>query len=229
MARSHAARGRRVVRFGEVFRYEFEYRLRSISTWIYAAFLFLIGFWVIHVAVAGTNPIHVNAPQELAEKMVLFGGLFGMLVSAGLFGDAAIRDRAAGMDPLLFTTRLRKAEYLGGRFLAALAINSILVFAIPLGLAVATTMPYLPRDAFGPNRLAAYLQPMLLFVLPNLVLVGAILFTIAALARQVIPVYLGAIAIFIGYLVAANYWSGIDEPAALRAGGPARDQRAHGA
>jgi ABC-2 type transport system permease protein len=200
------------MRFGEVFRYEFSHRLRSVSTWLYAGFLFLIGFWIIHVAVTGTNPIHVNAPQGLAEKTALFCGLFGILVTAGLFSDAAIRDRAAGMDPLLFTTRLRPAEYLGGRFLAALAINSIVVVASPIGIAVATMMPYLPRDAFGPNHLAAYLQPVLLFLLPNLVLVGAILFTIAALTRQAIPVYLGAIAIFIGYLVAANYWSGITNP-----------------
>jgi ABC-2 type transport system permease protein len=200
------------MRFGEVFRYEFSHRLRSASTWLYAGFLFLIAFWVIHVAVTGTNPIHVNAPQELADKTAVFCGLFSILVTAGLFSDAAIRDRTAGMDPLLFTTRLRPAEYLGGRFLAALATNSILVVAIPIGLAVATNMPYLPRDAFGPNRLAAYLQPVLLFLLPNLVLVGAILFTIAALTRQAIPVYLGAIAIFIGYLVAANYWSGITNP-----------------
>lgn len=200
------------MRFGEVFRYEFAHRLRSISTWLYAGFLFLIAFWVIHVAVTGTNPIHVNAPQQLAETTALFCGLFSILVTAGLFSDAAIRDRAAGMDALLFTTRLRPSEYLGGRFLAALAINSILVFAIPSGLALASTMPYLPRDAFGPNHLAAYLQPVLLFLLPNVVLIGAILFTIAALTRQVIPVYLGAIAIFIGYLVAANYWGEITNP-----------------
>ena len=200
------------MRFGEVFRYELAHRLRSISTWLYAGFLFLLAFYLIHVAVTGTNPIHVNAPEGLAEKMALFCGLFGILVTAGLFSDAAIRDRAAGMDALLFTTRLRPAEYLGGRFLAALAINSILVLAIPIGLAVATKMPYLPRDAFGPNQITAYLQPVLLFLLPNLVLVGAILFTIAALTRQAIPVYLGAIAIFIGYLVAANYWSGIANP-----------------
>jgi ABC-2 type transport system permease protein len=200
------------MRFGEVFRYEFAYRLRSISTWIYAGVLFLVGFYIIHVAVSGTNPIHVNAPHDLAEKTALLCGLFGILVTAGLFADAAIRDRAAGMDALLFTTRLRPAEYLRGRFLAALAINSILVFAIPIGLAVATKMPYLPRDAFGANTLAAYLQPMLLFVLPNLVLVGVILFTIAALTRHVIPVYLGAIAIFVGYLVAASSWSGITNP-----------------
>jgi ABC-2 type transport system permease protein len=200
------------MRFGEVFRYELAYRLRSISTWIYAGVLLFIGFYIMHVAVTGTNPIHVNAPQDLAEKTVLLCGLFGILVTAGLFADAVIRDRTAGMDALLFTTRIRPAEYLGGRFLAALAINSILVFAIPIGLAVGTTMPYLPRDAFGPNRLAAYLQPMLLFALPNLVLVGAILFTIAALTRKVIPVYLAATAIFIGYVVAASAWSGITNP-----------------
>ena len=200
------------MRFGEVFRYEFAYRLRSISTWLYGGILFVIGFYIMHVAVSGTNPIHVNAPHDLAEKTVLLCGLFGILVTAGLFADAVIRDRAAGMDALLFTTRMRPGEYLGGRFLAALAINSILVFAIPIGLAVATKMAYLPRDAFGPNRLAAYLQPMLLFALPNLVLVGAILFTIAALTRKVLPVYLAAIAIFIGYLVAASAWSGIKNP-----------------
>lgn len=200
------------MRFCEVFQYEIAYRLRSASTWLYGGFLFLMGFWIIHVAVTGTNPIYVNGPEGLAQKTALFCGLFSILVTAGLFSDAAVRDRAAGMDALLFTTRLAPAEYLGGRFLAALAINSMLVFAIPIGLALATMMPYLPREAFGPNHLAAYLQPVLLFLLPNVVLVGAILFTIAALTRQIIPVYLGAIAIFIGYLVAANYWSGITNP-----------------
>ncbi|HEX7808836.1 MAG TPA: hypothetical protein VF608_08930, partial [Thermoanaerobaculia bacterium] len=200
------------MRFGEVLRYELAYRLRSISTWIYAVVLFLIGFYIMHVAVTGTNPVHVNAPHELAEKTVLLCGLFGLLVTAGLFSDAAIRDRAAGMDALLFTTRLRPAEYLRGRFLAALAINGILLLTIPIGLAVATQMPYLTRDAFGPNTLAAYLQPLLLFALPNLVLGGVILFTIAALARHIIPVYLGAIAFFIGCLVVGNFWGDITNP-----------------
>jgi ABC-2 type transport system permease protein len=200
------------LRLSEVFRYEFSYRLRSVPTWLYAGFLFLIAFWIVHVGATGGATIKANAPQRVAEMTALFCGLFGTLVTAGLFSDAALRDRAARMDALLFTTRLRPAEYLGGRFLAALAINAILVFAIPAGLLVGFLMPYLDRDQFGPNHLAAYLQPMFLFVLPNLVLVAAILFTIAALTRQTIPVYLGAIGIFIGYIVAANYWSGITNP-----------------
>ena len=200
------------MRFREIFRYELGYRVRSASTWLYAGFLFLIAFWIVHVGATGGAEIKVNAPQRVAETTALFCGLFGLLVTAGLVSDAALRDRTVGMDSLLVTTRLRVPEYLGGRFLAALAINSILVLAIPIGLAFASRMPYLDREQFGPNHFAAYLQPALLFLLPNLVLTTAILFTIAALTRKVIPVYLGAIGIFIGYIVAANYWSGITNP-----------------
>ncbi len=200
------------MRFGEIFRYELAYRFRSASTWLYAGFLFLIAFWIVHVGATGGATILVNAPQRVAETTALFCGLFGILVTAGLVSDAALRDRTVAMDSLLFTTQLRPTEYLGGRFLAALVTNGILVFAIPIGLALTTLMPYLEREQFGPNRLAAYLQPVFLFLLPNLVLTAAILFTIAALTRQVIPVYLGAIAIFIGYIVAANYWAGITNP-----------------
>ena len=199
-------------RLRETFHYELAYRLRSASTWLYGGFLFLIAFWVVHVDNTGTHTILSNAPFRLAETMALFCGLFGMLVTAGLFSDAALRDRAARMDPLLFTTRLRPTEYLGGRFFAALLINAGLTLATPLGLWFATLMPYLEREGFGSNHVASYLQPFVLFTLPNLVLVGAILFTIAVLTRHVIPVYLGAIAIFIGYIAAANYWSAIGNP-----------------
>jgi ABC-type transport system involved in multi-copper enzyme maturation permease subunit len=200
------------VRLREVFRYELAYRLRSGSTWAYAAFLFLMMCWGV-AATAGDvgSAVLTNAPYEVAERTVLFGGLFGLLVSAALFGDAAIRDVASGMDALLYTTRLRRTEYLGGRYLAALAVNAVVVLAIPLGF-FAATRTFVDADALGPFRLAAYLQPLLLFLLPNLVLVGAVLFGIGTLTRQAIPVYLGAVAVFITYIVAANYWTGIESP-----------------
>lgn len=199
------------MRLREVFRYELGHRLRSPSTWAYAAFLFLIMLWGLAATADESAAVRVNSPEETAQGLVLFGGLFGLLVSAALFGDAAIRDAAAGMDPLLYTTRLRKAEYLGGRYLAALAANAIVILALPLGFWVAT-LTVVEAGALGPNRLAAYVQPLVLFMLPNLVLAGAILFTIGALARQAIPVYLGAAGIFIGYMVVANEWSTIDSP-----------------
>jgi len=114
--------------------------MRSASTWGYAVFLFLIIVWGT-LATADGGAVNANAPIQVAQATVLFGGLFGLAVSAALFGDAAIRDVAVGMDQLLFTTRLRKAEFLGGRFLAALAVNAIVVLALPLGHIVVTATP----------------------------------------------------------------------------------------
>jgi ABC-2 type transport system permease protein len=208
------------VRMGEVFRYEIGYRLRSGSTWIYAAFLFLIMCWGTLATANGSGAVLSTAPQRIAEATVLFGGLFGLVVSAALFGDAAVRDVAVGMDPLVYTTRITKREYLFGRFLAALAVNALVVLALPLGHMFATVLPLMEKGAVGPFRLLAYVQPLLLFTLPNLVLIGVILFAVGALTRQVIPVFLTAIVIFIGYLMAANYWHSVDNPLLSALGDP---------
>ena len=198
------------MRLREVFRFEVEYRFRSPSTWIYGGILFLLAIWMFLATADGGPSEHINAPVRLAGVSVIVG-MFGMLVSAAIFGDAAVRDIAVEMDALLFTSRLRKAEYLAGRYLAALAVNAILLIAIPLGTMTGTLMGS-RFEAAGPFRLVAYLQPFLLLSLPNLLVVGAILFTVGMLARTVIPVFLTAIGIFIASLVSLNYPDTITNP-----------------
>lgn len=194
----------------EVFVYEVAHRLRSASTWVYAAILFLFAFWLMP-GFADVGPVYANAPEELA-RLSLVIGLLGLLVSAALFGDAAVRDIQVGMDPLLFTSSLRKAEYLGGRFLAALATNAVVAIAIPAGLVTTALLGVPDTAAFGPVRPSAYLQPYLLFVLPNVLFAGTILFTTGVLARQMIPVYLVGIGLFASYLLTVNGVGQTDNP-----------------
>ena len=198
------------MRFREVFRYEVEYRLRSASTWIYAGILFLWAIWMFLATADGPESAFVNAPDRIAGTSVIVG-MFGMMVSAAIFGDAALRDLAVEMDPLLFTSRLRKAEFLGGRFLAALSVNATLLLAIPLGILTATVLSA-SFETVGPFRALAYLQPFVLLSLPNLVVVGAILFTVATLARHAVPVFLMAIGILIGSVIGLNYPDAIRSP-----------------
>lgn len=192
----------------EVFRFEFDARIRSASTWLYAAFLTLVAMWMFLATADGEGM--ANAPVRLAGGSAIVG-MFGALISAAIFGDAAVRDVRAGMDPLLYTSSLSKREYLGGRYLAALAVNLLIVPVIPLGFVVATALAG-SFETFGPFRLAAYVQPFFLFVVPNVAIVGALLFAIGALARGVIPVFLGAIGIFIGNIVTLNLVEGIASP-----------------
>jgi hypothetical protein len=198
------------VRFREVFRYELQHTLRSGATWIYPALLFFFAAWIILASY--DESIDFNAPIRLT-LMAVAASMFGLLVTAGLFGAAAVRDIQTGMDPLLFTTPLSKTEYLGGRFLAALSINAVFLLAIPIGqVAAALLWHRFEPEIIGPYRITVYLQAFPLLLIPGLLFTGGILFTIAMLARQVIPVYLGAIVLFVGGIVAANYVGRIANP-----------------
>jgi ABC-2 type transport system permease protein len=158
---------------GEVFRFEVGYRLRQPSTWVYALVLLGVPFLMMHAL--GGSSLHLNAPVSVMRSSLILGGL-GLVVTAGIFGDAAARDVQSRMHALFYTSPVREAHYLGGRFLGALAVNAALLLGIPLGLLLASLMPYMPAGKFGPVQPAAYVQAYLLVLLPNLVVVGVCMF-----------------------------------------------------
>src|SRR5690606_4464165 len=83
--------------------------------------------------------------------------------------------------------------------------------AIPLGLLMASVMPFLDTDRLGPIRLANYFHPYLIGVLPNLLLTGALFFALAALTRQILANYVGGVVLLVGYLVASGATDPEDE------------------
>jgi ABC-2 type transport system permease protein len=179
---------------GEVFRFEIEYRLRQPSTWVYALVLFGIPFLMMH-AINGSSQ-YLNAPVMVANVSALLGAI-GMLVTAGIFGDAAARDVHYRMHALFYTAPLRESHYVGGRLLGGLVVNAVLLLGVPLGLLVASVMPYMSAGKFGPVLPAAYVQTYFLLLLPNLVVIGAFMFAAATLTRQSLATYLGGIALFL--------------------------------
>jgi ABC-2 type transport system permease protein len=182
-------------RLGEVFRFELEYRLRAPSTWIYAAVLFGLPFVMLNIVNGSSSKL--NSPEMVAVITSILS-MVGMLVTAALFGDAATRDVQSGMHPLVYTTPLRTWEYLGGRFAGALVVNTVMLLGVPLGQALGAQMPWADPRMFGPFRAASYAQPYLLFLLPNMLLMGAVLFAVAALTRQTVAAHLGAVSILVG-------------------------------
>jgi hypothetical protein len=188
--------------FGEVFRFEVEYRVRQPSTWAYALVLFGIPFLLLHVINGSSN--YLNAPVAVTQMTTLLGSV-GMLVTAGIFGDAASRDVQTRMHALVYTSPLREAHYLGGRFLGGLLVNAILVMGVPLGLLLASVMPYMSAGKFGPVQLDAYIQAYVLMLLPNVIIIGAFMFAAAALTRQALATYLGGIALFLLGALASEF------------------------
>lgn len=201
----------------EVFRFEIEYRLRQPSTWVYALVLFGIPFLMMH-AINGSSQF-LNAPTPLMQIMTTLGSL-GMLVTAGIFGDAAARDVHSRMHSLFYTSPLRERDYLIGRFLGGLAVNAVLLLGIPLALLLASVMPYMEEGKFGPVQIAAYSQPYFLLLLPNLVIIGTFMFAAAAMTRQSLATYVGGILLLVLGLVAGELFDASANPTLVAMASP---------
>ncbi|KAA9340969.1 ABC transporter permease/M1 family aminopeptidase [Adhaeribacter soli] len=204
--------------FSEIFRFEIKYRLKRPATYIYFALLFLMGFLVINTmggafssaTAVMSNKVKVNAPATLSNIM-LYLSFPGVLIISALMGNAVYRDFEHRTHSLLFTTPIKKWEYLGGRFLGSLVITLLVLSGIGLGLmAGEIPWPWLQPEKFGPFNFMAYLQPYLLFIWPNILFLGAIFFTLATLTRSVLSTYIGSIIFLVLYSISQSFARDLD-------------------
>lgn len=193
--------------------FEFRQRLRRISTYVY--FLVFGGLGYLFTLMSGGavgeatvdfgtgGKVLVNSPYALTI-IIAYMTFFGVVVTGAIAGQATYQDVDSRTTDFFFTAPISKSSYLGGRFLGALAIQLIIFASVGLGAWIGTLMPWLDPTRLGPQRFAAYLQPYFLMVLPNLILLTAIFFGLAALGKKMLPVYAGSVILLIGYFVAAQ-------------------------
>lgn len=124
-----------------IFRFEFGYQVRRPWPALMFLALLVVSFLMTRdaaVADALYDEYYVNAPFYIALTTVV-GGLLWLLLAPVVAGEAAARDVATGLYPLVYTSPLRRSEYLFGRFLAAFTLNAVLLLAVQLGILLAVT------------------------------------------------------------------------------------------
>jgi ABC-type transport system involved in multi-copper enzyme maturation permease subunit len=182
------------VKFREIFRFEFVYQTRSVRTWLYFAVLFAVAYLLMRTAGAGDGV--VNSPYAIAQQTVLTT-LLWVLMAPAVAGSAAARDVQTRMHPLIYAAPISKADYLGGRFLAALVLNALILLAVPLGILAALFLPGVEPEFVGPLRPAVYLSSYGVLALPTAFIFTAVQFSVAALKRRAILSYLGTVLFFV--------------------------------
>jgi ABC-2 type transport system permease protein len=179
-------------------RFEISYQLRGILTWIAFVVLLVFAFAQTRVGFlsdALRDDFFVNAPSVIASVTV-FTCLIWLLVGATIAGEAGARDASTGMHPLSYTAPVSRADYLGGRFLAAFALNALLLLAVPIASILAVYVTGVDGAVIGPFRFASYATAWAFIALPNAFVVTAIQFSLAALTRESKASYLGSIIVF---------------------------------
>jgi ABC-type transport system involved in multi-copper enzyme maturation permease subunit len=123
--------------FLEIVRFEIDYRLRRPYTWILGAVFVgvacLMAMRVLVSEAEGAGDLHANAPSLVGMATVLVS-MLGLVISAALFSEAALRDHETRMFSLFATSPLTKTQYLAGRFAGTLLVNVLFVSIVPIML-----------------------------------------------------------------------------------------------
>ena len=98
----------------------------------------------------------------------------------------------------------RTATSCSAAFVGGLIVAWLGYLAIPLGMFAGSIMPWVDPETIGPQILAYYLWPFLLFAIPNIFLMSALLFALATTLRSMMASYIGAVVLVIGYLITTS-------------------------
>jgi len=122
------------------------------------------------------------------------------------------RDFSARIHDFFFTLPMRKATYLGGRFFGGLTANALLYLGAILGFIVGCVM--IGPTYYGPFRMWAFVLPLFAVVVPNLLFIGSIFFSLATLTRRMTTTYLAGIGFLMVYGIVHGGFAGWENDAA---------------
>ena len=193
--------------FGKIAAFEFRYQLRQPVFYVVSLVFFLLSFGSVaseNVSFGLGPNVHKNAPTAIAIASLFFG-MFYMLVTTAFVANVVIRDDATGYGPIVRSTRVRKFDYLFGRFIGAFGAVLVSFLAVPLGMMAGTLAPWVDPETLGPFRFGDYAYNYAVFAVPSLLLTSALFFALATVTRSMMATYLGVVGLFVAYLVGSSF------------------------
>jgi ABC-type transport system involved in multi-copper enzyme maturation permease subunit len=130
-----------------------------------------------------------NSDWYIVRNIVGFSFLLGLpIFNAVIMGDPVIRDFRAGVDPLIFSKAVTRAQYLLGKFFGNFFVLVCCQAVFPLTQMVLQAFPT-SRMTVLPVRFFPYFKHFFFFLVITHLLLAAIYFTVGTLTRNSKIVY----------------------------------------
>lgn len=199
--------------FREFLRFEIAYWLRGWMIYLFIAAIALMfglaaGSDTIQIG-GSTGSAYKNAPYTIAIWYAS-AGILTCFMAAAVYDSSASRDFSNKMSDLIFSKPLSKWGFLTGRFLGATLIALLPAIGISVGILAAHALNASDTERWGPDYFWHHWQPFLLFVIPNTLLFGSIVFAISTVTRSTLYSFLGVLIVFVFYAVAATIAGALD-------------------
>jgi ABC-type transport system involved in multi-copper enzyme maturation permease subunit len=190
--------------FFEVFRFESRFQVRSPLFLTISMVWFLFGFLItgsesVNVGGVGSN-LNLNASFAIIQTITVLT-IIGMFAAIAFVASAITRDRETKTAEIFYSSGISERSYLLGRFAGGCVFATAAVTAGVVGTMLGTFMPWLDAERIGSFSLAPYAFSMLVIVLPNMFIICALFFSVAALTRSMMASYVAALGFLVSFAV----------------------------
>lgn len=203
--------------FTVIFKHELKYWFKKPAFYIYAAIFFALslllssssaGIFDSLTVSTGSSRI-VNSPINLNG---LFNGLSVLIyfLFPSIIGVSIYRDFKSDMHTILYSYPFTKANYLFAKFFSSLLIVTIIVLVIGVGIFIGFRLPGTNQEIVGSFRFMAYLHSYFIFIIPNALLFGAIVFAAVTFSRNISAGFIVVVMLLLIQTIAGSILSDID-------------------
>lgn len=204
----------------EIFKFEIQYRIKRPDTYLFFLFIFLFSIVGVDFIFQGAELglMKRNSPIVIAKTMGAITGLF-MILASMIMGVSVLRDFEYEIESLLFSTPIKKRDYLIGRFLGAFTVLLFVFTGIIWGMMLGEFMPWNRPDELLAFNAFIYIKTFQMVTLPTLFFGAALFFITGALTRNLVVVYTQGVILFVVFLltkaITNAFWQAIFDPFSL--------------
>ena len=178
--------------FSTIFQQELKYWFKKPAFYIYLAIFLGLSFFLSagtaglfdSVTVTTGSSRIVNSPSGVNN---IFNALttFIFFLFPSIIGVSIYRDYKSEMHTILYSYPFTKSNYLFAKFYSGIVVVSTIVLSIALGMFIGFRFPGTNTDIVGSFQLITYIKAYLVFILPNILLFGAIVFAVVTFSRNI--------------------------------------------
>jgi ABC-2 type transport system permease protein len=186
----------------DLLKFELKYHFGQVSFKVAALLFFVLGYFCAVQGGFGSEEVHKNSPYVITNIIALLS-LFSIFSSTLFSANVVLRDAMYKMEAVVFTTSIKKLPYFVVRLLGLLIAVFSLLLLVAFGIYVGSF--FIDADRLGEFRITYFLQPLLVFALPNVLFSAGILFCTAILSKSVRTIYVLGVLIYILYMLASIF------------------------
>ncbi len=187
--------------------YEWKYWLRSPMTWILLSINTLLVFGAVssdNISIGGgVGSVHKNAPYVIQMYYGMMS-LICLLMTTAFMNATANRDFQHNMYQLVFASPIRRRDYFFGKFLGAYVMAVLPLLGVSLGALLGPLMPWVQPERYGAVIASGHIWGILAFAIPNVFIMGVLLFSLAVIFRSNIVSFIGAMLVLVLYSVSSG-------------------------